>query len=996
MIHSDYIRLNRILAGVVFLISFIIYFDTMAPTVSYWDCGEFIAVAHTLGVPHPPGSPFFLLLGRIASMLPINNDIAFRVNILSPLSSALAVMFLYLIIVQVVAHWRGKLDSTTDMLVAVGGGIVGALVFAFTDSHWFNAVEAEVYAFSTFFTAIVVWLILHWSERADKDGNERYILIIAYMIGLATGLHLLNLLTLPFVALIIYFRKYKFEWLSFGITIVITGIVFFVIHDVIVKGMPKIAASIGVPSTGILIISVFGAMVWAIANQKKLMSVALTSLTLVLIGYSTYALIFIRSNQNPGIDENDPETVEAFISYLEREQYGDVGLFPRRFNGIEPIHEVVGYPEGPGRKFSGAQESDYRSHQSDKQWTYFWDYQIRKMYNRYFLWQFAGRGPAAEPGVIAMGANNREDGIDLTQFGLPLAFILGIIGMFYHAYRDERMAFSVMSLFIMTGYAIILYLNQDDPQPRERDYSYVGSFFAFSIWIGVGTAAISEWISGYFKNTEMSKKLISIALIFQILFIPTVMARANYHSHDRSGNYVAWDYSYNILQSCGPNGVIFTNGDNDTFPLWYLQEVEKVRTDVAVVNLSLLNTPWYIKQWRDKRSKKTRFITLTDRQIDKLTSSLQRWEKQKVKVPVYGDPKNEKGFIEWEMKPTYGGQALRVQDMMILRIINDAAWRIPIHFAVTVSQQNRIGLDKYMDMQGLTFQLKSHKTQPVDADRMYDNLMTDIGPKSWSSNFEKVNFYDQPDNKKKSNNRLTLDNEINYLNWSRDYQPGYMFRNLGNEEVYLNKQTKRLLQNYRSAYMQLAVTYYMDYQRKDRKKKNRSEEKLAELKSKIIKTLDKMEQNIPGKTIPIQSEDLHYQVARIYGDLGEKESMRDIMDTLVDRKKGRPLNKVEYANTYYKELNDIERSVGILEGMRSQYLQFEGMVKTSGFSKYSVKQGEWSRWQKAYPEIVSSLVYIYRENNRNTDAELVLEDWVIRNPADKNAKEMLDEVRSGE
>jgi|TARA_B110000116_G_scaffold92685_1_gene80841 hypothetical protein len=997
LIHSDYIRLNRILAGVVFLISFIIYFDTMAPTVSYWDCGEFIAVAHTLGVPHPPGSPFFLILGRVASMLPINDDIAFRVNILSPLSSALAVMFLYLIIVQVVAHWRGKLESSMDILVAVGGGIVGSLVFAFTDSHWFNAVEAEVYAFSTFFTAIVVWLILHWSERADEDGHERYILIIAYMIGLATGLHLLNLLTLPFVALIIYFRKYKFGWLSFGITIGITGIVFFVIHDVIVKGMPKIAASIGIASTGILIISVFGAMVWAIANQKKLMSVALTSMTLVLIGYSTYALIFIRSNQNPSIDENDPETVEAFISYLEREQYGDVGLFPRRFNGIEPIHEVVGYPEGPGRKFSASQESDYRSHQSDKQWTYFKDYQIRKMYNRYFLWQFAGRGPATDPGVIAMGANNREDGIDLTQFGLPLAFILGIIGMLYHAYRDERMAFSIMSLFIMTGYAIIIYLNQDDPQPRERDYSYVGSFFAFSIWIGVGTAAISEWISRYVKNTEISKKLILIALIFQILFIPTVMARVNYHSHDRSGNFVAWDYSYNILQSCGPNGVIFTNGDNDTFPLWYLQEVEKVRTDVAVVNLSLLNTPWYIKQWRDKRSKETRFITLTDRQIDKLTSSLQRWEKQKVKVPVYDDPKNEKGFIEWEMKPTYGGQAIRVQDMMVLRIINDAAWKIPIHFAVTVSQQNRIGLDKYMDMQGLTFQLKSHKTKPVDADRMYDNLMTDIGPKSWSTNFDKVVFYDKPeDDKKKLNNRLTLDDDTNYLNWSRDYQSGYMFRNLGNEEVYLNKQTKRLLQNYRSAYMQLAVTYYMDYQRKDRKKKNRSEEKLAELKSKIIKTLDKMEQNIPGKTIPIQSEDLHYQVARIYGDLGEKESMRDIMDTLVDRKKGRPLNKVEYANTYYKELNDIERSVGILEGMRSQYLQLEGMVKTSGFSKYSVKQGEWSRWQKAYPEIVSSLVYIYRENNRNTDAELVLEGWVTRNPSDKNARNMLDEVRSGE
>jgi len=210
VINSDYIRLNRILAAFTFLISFIVYFDTMAPTVSYWDCGEFIAVAHTLGVPHPPGSPLFLLLGRIASMIPISTDVAFRVNILSPLSSALAVMFLYLVIVKVVIHWRGKVESVHDALIAFGGAILGSLVFAFTDSHWFNAVEAEVYALSTFFTAIVVWLILHWSEKADEIGNERYILIIAYMIGLATGLHLLNLLTLPFVALIIYFRKNKF------------------------------------------------------------------------------------------------------------------------------------------------------------------------------------------------------------------------------------------------------------------------------------------------------------------------------------------------------------------------------------------------------------------------------------------------------------------------------------------------------------------------------------------------------------------------------------------------------------------------------------------------------------------------------------------------------------------------------------------------------------------------------------------------------------------
>ena len=994
MIHPKYIRTNRLIALSVLFLSFLVYYDTMAPSVSYWDCGEFIAVSYTLGVPHPPGSPLFLLLGRIASLLPFSEDIAFRVNLLSPLSSAFAVFFLYLIIVQVVNHWRGKINTNREALISFGAGIVGSLTFAFTDSHWFNAVEAEVYAFSTFFTAIVVWLILKWSEKADEEGHERYVLIIAYMIGLATGLHLLNLLTLPFVALVIYFRKYKFEWKSFGITMVITAVVFFIIHNVIIKGMPKIAEAIGVFSTGILIIAVFGAMVWAVSNQKKLMSVALTSMVLVLIGYSTYALIFIRSNQNPGIDENDPETVEAFISYLEREQYGDVGILPRRFNGVPPIHEVVGYPEGPGRSFSSSQKRTYSRHESSKQWDYFWDYQIRKMYNRYFLWQFAGRGPASEPGVIKMGANNNEDGVDLSQFGLPIAFLLGILGMFYHAYKDERMAFSIMSLFIMTGYAIIIYVNQDDPQPRERDYSYVGSFFAFSVWIGVGTAAISEWISKNVKDSDLSKRLIVIALIMQIIFVPTVMARANYHSHDRSGNFVAWDYSYNLLQSCEPNGIIFTNGDNDTFPLWYLQEVESVRTDVAVVNLSLLNTPWYIKQWRDKRPKETQFITLSDRKIDQLTSSLQRWEKQKVRVPVYDDPKNKKGYIEWEMRPTYQGQALRVQDMMIMRIINDAAWRVPIYFAVTVSQQNRIGLDNFLDMQGLTFQLKSHRTSPVDTEKMYENLMMDVGPKEWSTNFNHNEFYSSMTESLQSGNNIkNLENEYSQ-GWSKKYQSGYMFRNLGNESIYFNKQTKRLLQNYRSAYVQLAFTYYVDYQNQ-LKKKNTSEKRLAELKDKIIRTLHKMGEKIPENTIPIISEDLHYQVARIYGDLGEAESMKQIMQTLLDREGGKPLNRVDYANTFYRELNDGDRAIEILEKMRTDFLQMEAMVKVQGFSRKTMNRRKWNRWEKAYPEIISSLVYIYRETNKLDEAEIILSDWVNRNPTDDNAKKILDEVRSG-
>ena len=977
MLKNNYININRLIAFFIFLLTFVVYFDTMAPTVSYWDCGEFIAVSHTLGVPHPPGSPFFLLLGRIFSMLPFSEDIAFRVNIISPLVSALAVMLLYLSIVKVVTHWRGEIKNISDSLIVFGGGVSGALAFAFTDSHWFNAVEAEVYAFSTFFTAIVVWLILLWNEKADQKGHERYLLIIAYMIGLATGLHLLNLLAIPFITLIIYFRKYKVEWKTFGINVLITAVIFFVIHNGIIKGLPKMAAGfLGVWGTAFLIFSIFGLMVWAILNKQHLISFAATSVVLVLLGYSTYTMIFIRSNQDPTIDENDPETVEAMISYLEREQYGSVGQFPRRFKGLRQMYEVVGPPSSNG-EYSSRQKSQYRKIDMSKQWDFFWNYQIKKMYNRYFLWQFAGRGPSTESGVTAMGANSREDGVHWSQFGLPLALIIGLIGMFYHGSKDQRMSFSVMSLFLLTGYAIIIYLNQDDPQPRERDYSYVGSFFAFSIWIGAGVSAIGEFIEKKIGDTNLRNRLLSIMLVLVIAFMPGVMMSVNYHSHDRSGNYVAWDYSYNILQSVGPNGILFTNGDNDTFPLWYLQEVENVRKDVAVVNLSLLNTPWYIKQWKEARPENTKFINLSDNQVDAITSRLQRWEEKKVQVPVNNDPKNDQGYIEWNLKPTFAGQALRVQDIMILRIIKDANWKVPIYFAVTVSQSNRIGLDSYLDMQGLTFQLKSHKTDPVDQDMMYKNLMTQIGPDNWSTGFDISEFRSDV-------------NEEN-INWSRDYQPGYMYRNLGNEKIYYNDQIIRLLQNYRSAYMQLAVTYYMDYQ-KEKRKKNPDDYILADLSSKSVAVLDQMRFNIPEETIPITSEDLHYQVARLYGDLDRKESMENIIEDLIAMEGVSPSNKVEYANVYYRELDDPETAVRILSDLQNEYSKIENMVKIKGLS--SISSNSWKKWQKAFPDIVSSLVYIYKSTNQNNEAEGVLVDWISRFPNDSNAKKLLEEVRN--
>jgi hypothetical protein len=309
--------------GIALVLSFVVYFLTMADTVPYWDSGEFIATSFILGVPHPPGSPLYLIIGRVFSMIPFNPDIAFRINLISPVVSALAIMYLYLSTVKLITNYRGKIESAMDAIITFGGSFVGALTFAFTDSHWFNAVEAEVYGFSTFFTAIVVWLILHWQERADEKGNERYILIIAYMIGLATGIHLLNLLTLPFIALIIYFRKYEFSYKGFLITSVITGAVFLVINTGIINGMPKLVNAIGLNLVVVLSLIIVGGMIFTIIQKQFRYALALTSIVLILIGYSSYATIFIRSGQQPAINENDPSTVPVPCRQWHEVQWKD-------------------------------------------------------------------------------------------------------------------------------------------------------------------------------------------------------------------------------------------------------------------------------------------------------------------------------------------------------------------------------------------------------------------------------------------------------------------------------------------------------------------------------------------------------------------------------------------------------------------------------------------------------------------------------------------------
>jgi hypothetical protein len=740
----SYQKKNTIISWLIFTVSLIVYMMTVSPTVSYWDCGEFIAASHKLAVPHPPGAPFYLLVGRIFSMLPIPfiSDIGYKVNLISVLSSAFSVMLLYLSIVHLIREWKGSLKSDDEWQTAIFSGIIGSLTFAFTHSFWFNAVEAEVYAPSMLFTALLVWLILVWAEKSDKPGNERYILMIAYLIGLAMGVHLLNVLAIPFVTLIIFYKRFEFSWKNFSINAAISGAIMFIIYPGIIKYLPQIALNWGVFVLALILAGVVWLAFWSVSNKKDLLSLVSLSTLLIIIGYSSYMQIYVRSNLNPMIDENNPETVENFVKYLNREQYGDHKILDRK---------------GVWRQSENA--SQYKSTGD-----FFWNYQVNKMYVRYFAWQF-------------IGMSDNEHDMDFNQlFALPL--LLGLVGLWWQFKNDQKHGLAVLALFFMTGIAIILYLNQPDPQPRERDYSYVGSFFAFSIWVGLGYAGIMELLTGNKKELKNAKIWRMAVFVVLLLAVPIHMLAKNFHTHNRSGRYIAWDYSYNMLQSCEPDAILFTNGDNDTFPLWYLQEVEGVRTDIRIVNLSLLNTDWYIKQLRDLKPIVP--LRMNDLQINNV--GLMEWKTNKYSLNI----PSERGNSFSEAFRNYSGQAfeppkaisftikpkldlgrrgsyLRTQDWMILNILTANQWKKPVYFAVTVARNNMLDeLQDYMRMDGLVFKIVPFKNWRIDPEMLEQKLV-----------------------------------EV------------YKYRNLDDPNVYYDNNIIGLLQNYRSAFFQL-IMYYVN------------------------------------------------------------------------------------------------------------------------------------------------------------------------------------------
>ncbi|HCW06011.1 MAG TPA: DUF2723 domain-containing protein, partial [Cytophagales bacterium] len=646
-------KANNIFGWAVFGVALLTYFLTMEETASYWDCGEFIAVSYKLQVPHPPGAPLFLLMGRVFSFLSFGDvsKVAYWINFMSVLASAFTILFLFWSITLFGRKMMGiKKDSDiteNQLWMLMGAGLVGALAYTFSDSFWFSAVEAEVYGMSSFFTAFVVWGVLKWDVIEDEGTANRWLLLIAYMIGLSIGVHMLNLVTLPALGLIFYFKKFKTTtWGVIATLALSSGVVLF-INDFIVPGLPTLAGyfelffvnTLGLFfGSGALFFSlvVIGALVYGIyfthIRNKPVWNTFLLATAFILIGYCSYAMVVIRSNYNTLIDENSPKDVMSFVRYLRREQYGSrpsvTGPYftakpidikygsPTYVKGkdkYEPAERSFEYVYEPGestllprawnpehaasyRNYMGLAEGQKPTFAEDKM--YMFRHQIGRMYMRYFMWNFVGRESDIQ-GAGWLRPNEwfkklptelKENRGRNNYYAIP--FILGLIGMFYQFTKDTKNFAVVALLFVMTGVAIVVYLNSPPVEPRERDYIYAGSYYAFAFWIGLSIIGITEMLGSFLKNAKTAT--ITATLIG--LTAPALMAKDGWDDHNRSDRFFSVDSASNYLESCDPQGILYTGGDNDTFPLWYAVETEGIRPDTRVLVLSYYNTDWYIEQ----------------------------------------------------------------------------------------------------------------------------------------------------------------------------------------------------------------------------------------------------------------------------------------------------------------------------------------------------------------------------------------------------------------
>jgi len=902
---------NNLIGWLVFIGASIVYLLTMEPTVSLWDCGEFIATAAKLEVGHPPGAPLFLMLGRFFALFAGDDVtlIAKCINSLSALSSGATIMFLFWTITHLAKkYFLAKDFSFAGFISILGAGLIGAAAYAFSDTFWFSAVEGEVYALSSLFTAVVFWAMLKWENVAHTKHADKWIILIAYIMGLSIGVHLLNLLTITAIVYIYYFKKYKpttkgiilvgllsVILIAFMMWGVIVGSIevaaqfelffvntlglpfqsgfisyFIILIAALVAGMiltrkntkvkiqtaivTLITVLVGMPFISsnsfmwlIITAGIAGLVYYMASKDKFALNTVVNAIAVIMMGYSSYAMIVIRSNAETPMNENAPNNAFSLLSYLNREQYGDSPLFYGQYYNARPqweetadgnkrpaVEKKTTYtPRGEkyvevnnGMSYKWASEFSTifpRMHSSEehhirayKEWadirdgentndivyepeeqynggkysvptfgqnlTFFFSYQVNHMYLRYFMWNFAGRQNDVQShgGLVNGNWITGIDFIDNARLGdqteisekakndptrneyYLLPFILGLIGMYFHFKTRTQDSIIVLLLFLLTGLAIVVFLNQTPYQPRERDYAYAGSFYAFCIWIGLSVIALYHFAKKYIGNSK-----VAAALGFLIAVpTPIILGTENWDDHDRSNRYTALEFARNYLETCAPNSIIITAGDNDTFPLWYAQEVEGIRTDVRVVCSPLLSTDWYSQQMMRKTYESEPLPTkLTHDQVAKGIRDHVEINEGAIKIPegsalsleqamevVRNDKysffpaktlfipidkkqvlasgiiaEKDSAKIASEIVFSLSGEAIYKNKLIIYDVLDGYKWDRPIYFTNRSSAED-YGLQNYVRYDGLAYKLVPiYNPQPqypeIDIDVLYDNVV---------------------------------------------------------------------------------------------------------------------------------------------------------------------------------------------------------------------------------------------------------------------------------
>lgn len=1072
---KQYKLVNNVLGWLTFLVAAFVYCSTIEPTASFWDCPEFITTGYKLEVGHPPGAPFFMLTANLFSQFASDpSQVARMVNTMSALLSATTILFLFWSITHlarklIVKDWN---EMTTGKMIAIqASGLVGALIYTFSDTFWFSAVEGEVYAYSSAFTAIVFWLILKWEDHADEPHSDRWLVLIAYMTGLSIGVHLLNLLCIPAIVLVYCYRRYPHIELKgsllalVGSFVIVAGVLYGVVPGIItVAGWFELlfVNQLGCPfNTGeiIYIILLVAIVIWAIYEsyvdrnfkrqnisftlsvgmlgipfrgtewgaaiigiiilvaiyfglsyrrnvEKQLVPVisarfkntALLCMLMLMIGYSSYAVIVIRSAANPPMDQNSPEDVFTLGSYLSRDQYGDSPLIygqaytsqvafdvdgnmciPKRKEGA-PIWQrkekasqdekdsyfVVSHKDKLvyaqnmlfPRMHSSAHAQAYESWlggvqgnevpydrcgemvtvKMPSQWDnirFFLSYQCNFMYWRYFMWNFAGRqndmqgNGEPEHGNWITGISFIDNWMLGDQSKMPqelkdnkghnvfycLPLLLGLIGLFWQAWRGQRgirQFWVVFFLFFMTGLAIVLYLNQTPQQPRERDYAYAGSFYAYAIWCGLGVLAIYDMLKKRVKGNEVA--LAGIVGVVCLL-VPIQMASQTWDDHDRSGRYTCRDFGQNYLMTLQDKGnpIIFTNGDNDTFPLWYNQETEGVRTDARVCNLSYLQTDWYIDQMKrpaydspsvpiswprlDFCSGTNDYVqvdpSLKQQVLDfyakhpaeakaqlgdnpfELKNVLKYWVRSKddethviptdtLYLTIDKEAVKKSGMLmasdtipDHMIISLAGKRALYKNDLMMLEMLAQCNWTRPLYVATTVGSENYMNLGDNFVQEGLAYRITPFKTN-----------------KNGAKNFDTEKTYNNVMNR-------------------------YKFGGLETPGLYLDETVMRMCFTHRHLFAQLALQLIQEG-------KN----------DKALKALRKCEKVLPNYNVPYTFMSGSADIARAYAMLGKKADAKRVLMQVWDNAKG-------YAD-YYVQLtgprfdlcqNDLMRQLYIMQSI---------------------------------------------------------------------------------